>query len=96
MTRPAAPPAPAALSFEGALAKLEAIVAELESGDLDLARALAAFEEGVALSRRCTSQLEDAERRIERLVGGPEAARSEPFELEDEGEVSARRGESGD
>ncbi len=98
MARPAAPAAPAALSFESALAKLEAIVTELESGELDLARALTAFEEGVALSRRCTSELEDAERRIERLVGGPDGAGSEAFELdaEDEpGEPGPRRGEPG-
>jgi exodeoxyribonuclease VII small subunit len=87
MARPADPPARAPeLSFEGALERLEAIVAELESGELDLERALAAFEEGVALSRRCTSQLEDAERRIERLVGGPDGAGREPFRLGDEGE----------
>ncbi|MEN8162176.1 MAG: exodeoxyribonuclease VII small subunit [Myxococcota bacterium] len=64
----------AELSFESALARLEAIVTELESGDLALERALAAFEEGVALSRRCASQLEDAERRIERLMGGEDDA----------------------
>jgi exodeoxyribonuclease VII small subunit len=53
------------------MSRLEAIFSELESGDLELERALAAFEEGVALSRRCASQLEDAERRIERLMSGP-------------------------
>jgi exodeoxyribonuclease VII small subunit len=67
----------AELSFESALARLEAIVTELESGDLALERALAAFEEGVALSRRCASQLEDAERRIERLMGGDDDAAGE-------------------
>ncbi len=56
-------------SFEGALERLEAIVEDLESGELGLEESLAAFEEGVALSRRCSSQLEDAERRIEILVG---------------------------
>jgi exodeoxyribonuclease VII small subunit len=66
--RPASEPE---LTFEGALARLEAIVSELESGDLELERALAAFEEGVALSRRCAGQLEDAERRIERLMSEP-------------------------
>ena len=65
------------LSFESALARLEAIVSELESGDVALERALAAFEEGVALSRRCASQLEDAERRIERLMGGDDDATGE-------------------
>jgi len=56
-------------TFEGALARLEAIVENLESGELGLEESLAAFEEGVTLSRRCSTQLEDAERRIEILVG---------------------------
>ncbi len=66
-------------SFEGALAKLEAIVERLESGELPLEEALASFEEGVALSRRCASQLESAERRIEVLVRDGSGLRSEPF-----------------
>lgn len=99
MARPAAPAPAPELSFEGALERLEAIVAELESGDLELERALAAFEEGVALSRRCSGQLEEAERRIERLVGGPDGTGREPFEpgeVEGEpGEPGRRRGEPG-
>jgi exodeoxyribonuclease VII small subunit len=89
MGRAAAPAAEAELSFEGALARLEAIVEQLESGELALEQALAAFEEGVALSRRCASELEAAERRIEVLVSGPEGARSEPFEPGDEPEDAA-------
>ena len=56
-------------TFESALARLEAIVENLESGELGLEESLTAFEEGVTLSRRCSTQLEDAERRIEILVG---------------------------
>ncbi len=56
------------MSFEGALERLEAIVDQLEEGDLGLEEALAAFEEGVALSRRCAGELDAAERRIEILV----------------------------
>jgi exodeoxyribonuclease VII small subunit len=88
MARPAAPSATAPeLTFEGALERLEAIVAKLESGELELEHALAAFEEGVTLSRRCTSQLEEAERRIERLVGGADGTAREPFDLTDEGDA---------
>ena len=54
--------------FEEALARLEGLVDRLEEGDLDLADALAHFEEGVALTRHCTGQLEAAERRIELLT----------------------------
>ena len=65
-------------SFEEALERLEAIVDRLEQGDLELEAALRAFEEGVALTRRCAGQLEDAERRIEVLVkdGGQWLTRS--------------------
>ena len=40
----------------------------LEQGDLELETALADFERGVSLARRCAGQLEVAERRIEVLV----------------------------
>jgi exodeoxyribonuclease VII small subunit len=55
-------------SFEASLARLEALVERLEQGDLELEAALASFEAGVALARRCAAQLGDAERRIEVLM----------------------------
>ena len=76
-------------SFEAALASLEGVVARLESGDMSLEQALEAFEEGVALSRRCAATLDVAERRIEILVaerattervGSGARLRVEPFE----------------
>ena len=66
-TRRAAPEDPAEPRFEASLASLEALVGKLERGDLELEAALAAFEEGVALARRCSSQLEAAELRIRKL-----------------------------
>ncbi|HEX2486059.1 MAG TPA: exodeoxyribonuclease VII small subunit [Myxococcota bacterium] len=72
--------AASALSFEEALAGLEAIVERLETGELALEQALVAFEEGVRLSRRCAEQLEVSERRLEQLVreGGGLATRPLP------------------
>jgi len=66
--------------FEQAIERLEGLVDQLEDGELDLETALSAFEEGVSLTRRCASQLDAAERRIEILVreGGETLAR--PFE----------------
>ncbi|MCP3984935.1 MAG: exodeoxyribonuclease VII small subunit [bacterium] len=84
MTGHAAKQSPEALDFEGALARLEEIVAGLETGDLGLEAALAAFEEGVALSRRCSTQLDDAERRIEILVQEGDDLRSEPLETDED------------
>lgn len=72
------------LPFEAALERLEAVVDRLEQGELELEESLAAFEEGVRLSRRCASQLEAAEQRIEVLVqeGGRWLAR--PFAAEED------------
>jgi len=56
--------------FEDALAKLEALVHKLESGELDLEQALGTFEEGVALAKLCSGRLETAELRIQKLEAG--------------------------
>ena len=54
--------------FEEALQKLEAIVAQMEEGDLPLEEALKAFEEGVKLAKFCTAKLDEAERKVEKLI----------------------------
>jgi exodeoxyribonuclease VII small subunit len=69
-----------AASFEEALEGLEALVAQLETGQLSLEAALAAFERGVRLSRRCAEQLESAERRIAELVREGGMLVTRPFE----------------
>jgi exodeoxyribonuclease VII small subunit len=68
------------LPFEQAIAKLEAIVERLEDGELDLEASLEAFEQGVALSKRCAGQLDDAERRIEILVKEGGETLERPFD----------------
>ncbi|PIQ86445.1 MAG: exodeoxyribonuclease VII small subunit [Candidatus Omnitrophica bacterium CG11_big_fil_rev_8_21_14_0_20_45_26] len=55
------------IKFEKAVANLEKIVEELESGELDLDQALKRYEEGVKLSRACTKKLAEAEKKIEIL-----------------------------
>ncbi len=67
--------APAAASepevpFEAALERLEHVVEALEGGSLTLEDSLARYEEGVKLSRRLTQKLDEAEKRIEKLVAG--------------------------
>jgi exodeoxyribonuclease VII small subunit len=56
-------------SFEESLEELEKIVAELESGKLGLADALARYEQGVKHLKGCQQLLERAERKIELLSG---------------------------
>ncbi len=54
--------------FEEVLQKLEAIVAQMEEGDLPLEETLKAFEEGVRLARFCANKLDEAERKVEKLM----------------------------
>lgn len=70
---------PAAPNFEQGLAELEAVVKELESGDLPLEKALELFEKGVALSAACRQQLIEAETRVEALVRKNDKIQPEPF-----------------
>lgn len=58
----------ATVKFEQAIARLEAIVGELERGDLPLEQSLRIFEEGIRLSKSCLKVLEDAEKKVEVLV----------------------------
>jgi exodeoxyribonuclease VII small subunit len=55
-------------TFEQALARLETLVRDLESGNVDLDASLAAFEEGISLVRFCTEKLENAEQRVKVLL----------------------------
>lgn len=54
--------------FESALKSLEDIVVQLEAGDLTLDRALELFEEGIRVSRFCSSKLDEVERKVEILI----------------------------
>jgi len=55
-------------SVEQRLARLEEIVSELETEPLELARALALFEEGVGCLREAAGTLAEAEARVQKLV----------------------------
>lgn len=55
--------------FEEILTRLSTVVEQLEGGELPLERSLALFEEGVRLSRQGSARLDQAERRIEKLLG---------------------------
>jgi exodeoxyribonuclease VII small subunit len=63
------PPAGEPASFEESARRLSQIVAELEGGDLPLERSLLLFEEGVRLARAAQERLDQAERRVEELLG---------------------------
>jgi exodeoxyribonuclease VII small subunit len=69
-------------SFEAALARLEEIVAKLESGEESLDASVRLFEEAMALSEFCRKQLDAAQGRIERLVEKAGRSAVEPIEEE--------------
>lgn len=56
-------------TFEEALEQLEAIVRQLEEGEIGLNEALEQYEKGIKLLRRGYDLLQGAERRIELLSG---------------------------
>ncbi|MGH6828298.1 MAG: exodeoxyribonuclease VII small subunit [Rhizomicrobium sp.] len=58
------------MSFEGALKELEAIVARLEQGEVDLEDSIALYERGQALKSHCEAKLKAAEGRLEKIVPG--------------------------
>ena len=58
------------LSFEAAMARLEQITKELDSGAASLDDSLTLFEEGVKLVRFCNEKLENAKLRVLKISTG--------------------------
>jgi len=83
MSKESIPPDIAGLSFENALAELEAIVRQLEDGKGELEGAIVAYERGALLKRHCEAKLQEARAKIEKVVLGPDGAVGvEPAELD--------------
>ena len=53
------------LNFSQALQQLETLLAQLESGEIELEEAMELFEQGSALAERCRKMLANAEQRLE-------------------------------
>lgn len=75
---PAPDPSPVA-DFEKSLEQLEALVDNMERGELSLEQSLAAYERGVGLYRRCQQALEQAELRVRLLSDPDKPGDGEPF-----------------
>lgn len=58
---------PADMPFETAMAELEKIVQQLESGKSGLEESIQLYERGVALRSHCETRLKDAQLRVEKL-----------------------------
>jgi exodeoxyribonuclease VII small subunit len=64
-------------TFESSMKQLEAIVRELENGDLPLEEAVSKFEEGILVSRRCSQLLNETEKRITLLLQSEDGTTTE-------------------
>lgn len=62
----------AQLKFEQAMAELEHLVEQIESGEVGLEEALRQYERGIALIKRCRAVLAAAEQRIAELTATSE------------------------
>ena len=69
-------------SFEETIKQLEAIVTQLENGDLPLDEALNEFEKGIKLARSGQKQLNEAEQRIQILLSENSDAQLSKFAID--------------
>ena len=74
----------ASLDFEQSLAELQALVERLENGELSLEDSLAAFEQGIALTRDCQGTLAQAEQKVQVLLERDGELTAQPFDVEPE------------
>ena len=56
------------LDLEKAMGELDALVEQLEAGELTLDKSLQQFEKGVRLSRECQAALTEAEQKVKILM----------------------------
>ena len=69
--------------FEQALGELEALVEQLESGELSLDQSLKQFKRGVELTRHCQSILDQAQQVVEQLIDPADESSAAPLESND-------------
>lgn len=70
----------APMDFEKSLETLENLVETMEQGDLSLEQSLAAFEQGIKLTKECQNALKNAEQRVQILVAKNGSEQLDPFE----------------
>jgi exodeoxyribonuclease VII small subunit len=66
-------------SFEDLMKRLEEITNKLEKEQLTLDDSVKLFEEGIVLSQKCNTKLEEAEKKITILIGEDDNLREENF-----------------
>ena len=74
----------AAPDFEQSLSELQTLVERLESGELSLEDSLAAFEQGIRLTRDCQASLAQAEQKVQQLLERDGELQEVPFDTDDQ------------
>ena len=69
--------------FEKTLAELEKLVSNLEKGDLTLDESLSGFRQGIELTRKCQSVLDNAQQTVEQLIDPDDENSLKPFDQDD-------------
>jgi exodeoxyribonuclease VII small subunit len=57
-----------AMTFEEAMAELERVVSQLETGNVDLDKSIALYERGAALKAHCEKRLKAAEEKVAQIT----------------------------
>ena len=65
------------MTFEQAMAELERVVGQLESGNVPLEQSIALYERGAALKARCEAMLKDAEEKVAAITLDRDGAQRE-------------------
>ena len=68
------------LTFEDNLKKLEDIVEQLESGEIDLERSVELYEKGMILKNNCEEKLKKVEMQIKKIKIENSQIKKEDFE----------------
>ena len=67
-------------TFEQNLKALEALVKELETGNLDLDKSLEIYEKAIVLRDKCRKILDESERRVQKIMETSNGAVKEDLE----------------
>ena len=72
------------LTFEQSMRRLEEIIDNLESGNVELENAINLYTEGIKLQEHCKNKLENAKLKINKIVKDKDKINTESVDIGDE------------
>ena len=72
------------LTFEQSMRRLEVIIDNLESGNVELENAINLYTEGIKLQEHCKNKLENAKLKIEKIVKDKDKISTKSVDMSDE------------